>query len=286
MSRATLRGQRMKARCPEVLALHSYTINVTRNIMTTDNTLILYGVPFSQPVRAVMWLMILKRLPFNMVLINPGSEGKSGSRNPSYLAKNPAGTIPCIEEPDSGFVLGEAHAIMCYLSRKHGWTDVYPSDEQVRAKVDWYLHFHHRTIRDASIGLVAPKIRKDLDISAAVQASALANFSAALNALEHGWLSKGQFLVGDHVTLADLAAYVEIGQTQKRFTNVYDFSAFPNIERWLAKMATIEGHDDVHVVLEELGDISRQAPSMDIIKNANKRALQVLQQKIDDIRGG
>jgi len=36
--------------------------------------------------------------------IQPGSEGKSGSRNPTYLAKNPAGTIPCIEEPGSGFV--------------------------------------------------------------------------------------------------------------------------------------------------------------------------------------
>ena len=254
--------------------------------MTTDNTLILYGVPFSQPVRAVMWLLILKRLPFKMVLINPGSEGKSGSRNPAYLAKNPAGTIPCIEEPDSGFVLGEAHAIMCYLSRKHGWTDVYPADEQLRAKVDWYLHFHHRTIRDASVGLVAPKIRKDLDISDAVQAAARANFTAALNALEHGWLSKGQFLVGDSVTLADLAAYVEIGQTQARFTNVYDISPFPRVERWLGDMAHIEGHDDVHVVLEELGDISLEAPSMETIKNANKRALAVLQQKVEAIRQG
>ena len=252
--------------------------------MTADNTLILYGVPFSQPVRAVMWLLILKRMPFDMTLINPGSEGRSGSRNPSYLAKNPAGTIPCIEEPDSGFVLGEAHAIMCYLSRKHGWTDVYPADEQLRATVDWYLHFHHRTIREASIGLVAPKIRKDLDIPEAIQASAKANFTSALTALEQGWLSKRRFLVGDSITLADLAAYVEIGQTQRRFTNVFDFRPFPNIERWLSEMADIEGHDEVHVVLEELGDISVEAPSMDAIRNANKRALQVLQQKIDEIR--
>lgn len=54
----------------------------------------LYGVPFSQPVRAVMWLMLYKRMPFEMVLINPGSKGDTGSRNPAYLAKNPGGTIP------------------------------------------------------------------------------------------------------------------------------------------------------------------------------------------------
>jgi len=252
--------------------------------MTADNTLILYGVPFSQPVRAVMWLLILKRLPFEMVLINPGSAGDTGSRNPAYLAKNPAGTIPSIEESDTGFVLGEAHAIMCYLSRKHGWTDVYPADEQLRATVEWYLHFHHRTIREASIGLVAPKIRKDLDIPEAIQTSARANFTGALAALENGWLSRRRFLAADHVTLADLAAYVEIGQTQPRFTNVYNFDAFPNVERWLGDMARVEGHDEVHVVLDVLGDISVEAPSMDTIRDANKSALRALKKKIGEIR--
>ncbi|MFN0162160.1 MAG: glutathione S-transferase family protein, partial [Burkholderiales bacterium] len=136
--------------------------------------LIIYGVPFSQPVRAVMWLMLYKRTPFEMVLTNPGSKGDSGSRNPAFLAKNPGGTIPTIEEPDTGFVLGEAHAIMCYLCNKHGWHDVYPIEPRERAKVDWYLHFHHRNIRDASVGLVAPKIRKDLDIPEAMQQAAQA----------------------------------------------------------------------------------------------------------------
>ena len=51
--------------------------------------LIVYGVPFSQPVRAVLWLLLLKRMSFELVLINPGSRGDTGSRNPAYLAKNP-----------------------------------------------------------------------------------------------------------------------------------------------------------------------------------------------------
>ena len=89
-------------------------------------SLVLYGVPFSQPVRAVMWLLFLKKAPFEMVLINPGSKGETGSRNPAFLAKNPSGTIPCIEETETGFTLGEAHAIMTYLARTRGWTDVYP----------------------------------------------------------------------------------------------------------------------------------------------------------------
>lgn len=124
----------------------------------------IYGVPFSQPVRAVVWLLLQKEHPFQLVPTNPGSKGEKGSRHPSYLAKNPSGTIPCLEETDTGYALGEAHAIMAYLCQSRGWTDLYPDDPQSRGKVDWYLNFHHRNIRDASSGMVAPKIRKDLDI--------------------------------------------------------------------------------------------------------------------------
>ena len=239
----------------------------------------LYGVPFSQPVRAVMWLMFYKRAPFEMVLINPGSSGDNGSRNPGYLAKNPGGTIPCIEEPD-GYVLAEAHAIMCYLCNKHGWTDVYPEDAQGRGKVDWYLNYHHRNVRDASVGLVAPRIRKDLNIPQLVQDSAQATLSKALESLETGWLAGSKFLAGDTVTIADMAAYVEIGQLQPEFTNVYDFSPFPRVREWLGDMHNVEGHDDVHVVLKALGDISQEAPAKETIVNANKMALSRLKEKL------
>ena len=247
---------------------------------------ILYGVPFSQPVRAVMWLMLYKRMPFEMVLINPGSKGETGSRNPSYLAKNPGGTIPTIEEPDTGFVLAEAHAIMCYLSNAHGWDDVYPTDPKRRGRVDWYLHYHHRNVRDASLGLVAPKIRKDLDIPETAQRAAQATLTNALRALESDWLARSRFLSGDELTLADFAAYVEIGQLQPCFTNVYDFEPFPNVRRWLDDMKEVDGHDAVHVVLAELGDISVEPPDMESIKNANKAALRTLKAKLDELDAG
>lgn len=75
---------------------------------------------------------------------------------------------------------------------------------------------------------------------------------------------------------------MEIGQLQPGFTNVYDFAPFPNVRRWLAQMKQVEGHDDVHVVLTELGDISGEPPTMETIKNANKKALRVLQEKLGE----
>ena len=249
--------------------------------MDQSNLPILYGVPFSQPVRAVIWLLLNKGSPFQMVPINPGSKGASGSRNPAYLAKNPGGTIPCWEESETGFALAEAHAILVYLCRKHQWTDFYPSaDIQRAARIDWYLNYHHRNIRDASSGMVAPRVRKDLNIPEDRQRAATATFTAGLNALESGWLRESRYLAGDSATIADLAAYVEIGQLQPCFTNVYDFEPFPNVRRWLADMAQVPGHDEAHVTLAELGDISAEPPSMETIVNANKQGLRVLKERL------
>jgi len=240
-------------------------------------TIRIYGVPFSQPVRAVLWVLLLKRMPFELVLTNPGTKGENGSRHPDYLAKNPSGTIPCLEEPDTGYTLGEAHAILKYLSLTHGWTDLYPDDLRAQGKVDWYLNFHHGNVRQAS-GLVAPKIRKDLNFPEVVQENSRRTITNALKTLNDHCLSKTKYLVSGGLSLADFAAYVEIGQMQPQFTNVYDFSPFPEVQRWLKQMQQVEFHDQIHTVLSVLGDISEEAPSMDTIKSANITALKTLKE--------
>ena len=85
------------------------------NIDQMSENILIYGVPFSQPVRAVMWLMLIKKFPFKLMLTNPGSSSEGGSRHPDYLQKFPTGTIPSLEDLDTGFVISESHAIMCYL---------------------------------------------------------------------------------------------------------------------------------------------------------------------------
>ena len=238
---------------------------------------IIYGVPFSQPVRAVMWLMLIKKFPFELKLTNPGSSSKSGSRHPDYLKKFPTGTIPSFEDPETGFVLSESHAIMCYLCNKYNWNDLYPSNPEQRAKVDSYLHLHHRNVREASIGLVAPKVRKDLNFSEDFLETSKISVQKAFKAIEVGWLNNSNFLIGD------ISAYVEIGQLQSMFTNVYNFEPYPNIQKWLSEMQNVDCHDDIHAALYELGDISREAPSMEVIINANKKAFQVIQEKLTNM---
>ena len=240
----------------------------------------LYGVPFSQPVRTVIWLLLLKKQPFQLVPTNPGSNGETGSRHPTYLVKNPSGTIPCLEETDTGYTLGEAHALITYLCQKFGWTDLYPDDLKARGRVDWYLNFHHRNIRDASSGMVAPNIRKDLDIPEHVQERAKRTFTAGLTTLERFQLAGDRFIAGRDLTVADLSAYAEIGQLQPQFTNLFNFGPFPNVQRWLTEMHQVPFHDDAHVALSEIADISKEAPSMDTIRSANVNAIGVLKDTV------
>lgn len=245
--------------------------------MTTSPSVIrLYGVPFSQPVRAVIWLLLYKGQKFEFVPTSPGSKNEGGTRSPGYLAKNPGGTIPMLEEPDSGFVLAESNAILAYLCNRFGWTDVYPAEPQRRAKVDWYLHYHHRNLREASVGLVAPKVRKDLNIPEVIQQSSRATFTRALKVLDTGWLASSRFLAGDSLSIADFAAYAEIGQLQAGFTNLFDFEPYPNVLRWLAEMRLVKGHDEAHVALAVMGDISVDAPTMEVIREANVKGMGVL----------
>jgi glutathione S-transferase len=244
---------------------------------------IIYGVPFSQPVRAVMWLMLIKKFPFELKLINPGSSSEGGSRHPDYLKKFPTGTIPSFEDLETGLLISESHAIMCYLCNANSWNDLYPSNSEQRAKVDSYLHLHHRNVREASIGLVAPKVRKDLNFSKDFLEASKASIEKAFKAIEAGWLHNSRFLIGETMTIADISAYVEIGQLQSMFTNLYNFDSYPNIQKWLKEMQNVDCHDDIHAALFELGDISKEPPTMEVIINANKKAFQIIREKLTNM---
>ena len=172
----------------------------------------IYGVPMSQAVRTVIWLLLNKKLPFELVVTVPGSPKGNGTRDPDYMKKFPNATIPGLEEPDTGFVLGESLAIMSYLCTKHGWTDLYPDNPEQRSKVDSILHYHHRSFKEATLAFFAPKVRPDLGLAEPVIEMSRKVFTKGLKAMETQWLADNKYLTGDAPTIADMAAYVELGQ--------------------------------------------------------------------------
>lgn len=245
---------------------------------------ILYGVFLSQPVRAVAWLMVYKRVPFQMLPIIPGLKGDMGSRSPEFRQKSPAGMVPALEDPSSGFAISESHAIMTYLCNLHNWVDLYPSAPELRAKVDWYLNFHHRYIRPATIALLTPRVRVDLQFPPDVIEAQLRSFKAGLKVLEEYCLNQQAFVVGEQLSLADFSAYAEIGQLKPEFANLFDFSPYPNVKRWMAAMTEVEGHDEVHAGLIELGDLRGGPASFERMKSANKRSYLEIKQRVAEFR--
>ena len=88
-----------------------------------------------------------------MIQTMPGSNKEGGSRHPDFLAKFPMGIVPSMEDGDVR--LSESHAILTYLGDKHGW-EMYPKDPVERARVQEYLHWHHRNTREITLALFAP----------------------------------------------------------------------------------------------------------------------------------
>ena len=201
----------------------------------------LYGVPLSQPVRQVAWALTIKGVPFTLQLVSPGAKGKGGTRDSSF--PHPGRTVPILE--DDGFVLGEGNAILCYLANKHQWNDLYPADATSRGQVDWYLHWHHQNIRPMTKAVFVKAARPDIAPSEDVQKTSLTVFNKAVAMLDEHILSASKYLVSDEFTVADLACYCELGQFGPDYGNVYDFSRFPNVARWMTDMKDVPFHDEM-----------------------------------------
>jgi len=202
----------------------------------------LFGVIPSQPYRTVLWVCQIKGLPVKYERIIPGIKTPGGGKSPDFLKINPTGTIPAID--DNGFYLYESSAILIYLSEKYNWTDIFPTDIKERARVHQYLHWHHRNVREVTVKLVAPLVRTDLNLP-----SGPTQFNEAkriIQTLEDFYLSKTKFVAGDKLTIADFLCFEELVQCESEYFEVFDFSPYPGISRWLKSMKELPKYSEFH----------------------------------------
>src|ERR687887_605389 len=94
----------------------------------------IYGIARTRAFRA---LWVAKELGLSYEHI-PVEIGQAGARQAEYLAINPNGRLPAID--DDGFVLWESLAITLYLAKKHSSGRLYPATLQGEAKAwQWSL---------------------------------------------------------------------------------------------------------------------------------------------------
>src|SRR5215510_7234273 len=121
----------------------------------------IWGRNTSVNVQKVMWAVGELELPHERIDVG-GAFGKNDE--PAYLAMNPNGLVPTLEE--DGFVLWESNAIVRYLAAKYGAGKLEPADLRERASagrwMDWQLSVCAPAIHGLFWGLIrTPPEKRD-----------------------------------------------------------------------------------------------------------------------------
>ena len=94
----------------------------------------IYGIARTRAFRA-LWVAMELGIEYEHI---PLEIGDAGARTPEFLAVNPNGRLPAID--DDGFVLWESLAITLYLAKKHSTGGLYPAAIEDEAKTwQWSL---------------------------------------------------------------------------------------------------------------------------------------------------
>src|SRR5262245_30714017 len=113
----------------------------------------IWGRNTSSNVQKAMWAIGEIGLRYERIDIG-GPFGKN--KDPDYLAMNPNGLVPTLEEDDS-FLLWESNAIVRYLAAKHQ-SPLEPADLRTRALankwMDWQLSVMGPAITPVFWGLI------------------------------------------------------------------------------------------------------------------------------------
>ncbi|ETI35391.1 hypothetical protein F442_18126 [Phytophthora nicotianae P10297] len=206
----------------------------------------LYANMVSQPSRAVAWALKVKGADYEFVNVEFGGEL---IKSDEFKAWNPNALVPVLRDGD--FSLFEGNAILAYSAVKFGWKDLYPTDMQTRAKVDEFLNWHHTNTRLFTVQILRPAAAKASGKASPSDFTFLENVDALIEkvmTLLETFLDKDYVAHTDAPTIADYAAYCEIDQLEMMG---YDFTQYPKVTAWIARMKQIPHHDEVREGLDK-----------------------------------
>ncbi|MCZ6523866.1 MAG: glutathione S-transferase family protein [Alphaproteobacteria bacterium] len=178
-----------------------------------------------------------------------------------FVSINPNRLVPVLDDGD--FRLTESSAILKYLADKTD-SPAYPKDLQARARVnermDW---FNTNFYRDYAYGFAYPQIfphhkRPTDEVQAATIAWAKERVMGTLQVLNDHLIGPDQaYLCGDQITIADYfgASLLTLGEIIR-----CDFSAYPNIERWLGNMKALPCWPEVNEALYGFAESVKDQP--------------------------
>jgi glutathione S-transferase len=196
-----------------------------------------WGRNTSSNVQKVMWAIAEIGLPHERIDIG-GAFGKNDQAE--YLAKNPNGLVPTLEE-DDGFLLWESNTIVRYLAAKHKAGAIEPADLRGRALaskwMDWQLSVCGPAITPVFWGLIRtpPEKRNHTVIEEGKKKS-----TVAFGMMDEQ-LGKTAFLAGDAFSYGD----IPVGIMAYRYRQlVPDRPPLRNFERWYGAISARQAFKD------------------------------------------
>ncbi len=155
--------------------------------------------PLSTYSRRVRIALLEKQIAFEPIVVDMAQRRH---REPAYLALNPYGRVPTLEE--DGFVLYESTAILNYLEATHPTPPLAPADARQRALVDMHMKLCDIQMTRHAGTIVFPKrfLPKERWNEAAM-AEAKGEIEKHLAILDRHLAGK-RFLVAEQFTLADI----------------------------------------------------------------------------------
>jgi len=218
----------------------------------------IYGIARTRAFRA-LWVAMELGIDYEHMPLEIGS---AGARAPEFLAVNPNGRLPAID--DDGFVLWESLAITLYLAKKHSTGGLYPATLQGEAKTwQWTLWALTEVDRGVNIwSLHAIRLPPE-DRDPAKLAEALKVIERPFKVLDEA-LAEQPYLVGADFTVADLNVAAVISRAIEM-----DLSATPHLGAWLKRClerpAALEARR-----LRQMSDDASPADSIRLIARINR----------------
>jgi glutathione S-transferase len=184
---------------------------------------------------------------------------------PPFEAVNPNHLVPVLE--DGALRLTESSAILKYLAEKIG-SPLYPKDLQQRARVNERMDWVNTQLcRDFVYGFVYPQIfpfhrRRSDEAQDATLQWGKERAQGWMKVLNDHVLGTGHaYLCGDAITIADYFAssFVALGELTGS-----DFSAYPNVKRWLARMKALKSWKQVNEAIDGFGATLKGTPMVTV----------------------
>jgi glutathione S-transferase len=182
--------------------------------------------PFSTFARRVRMALIEKNIPAELVEVDMIARAH---RAPAYLALNPYGRVPTLEE--DGFVLYESTAILEYLEATHPTPPLVPADARGRALVSMHMKLCDIQLARQTGTIIFPKrfLPKDRWDEAAM-AQAKKEIEKHLAIVETQLTGK-QYMVGERYSLVEVCytPFVE-------FLALMEITPPPAVATWVQRM--------------------------------------------------